>query len=219
MKIFQNKIFVGVICIIIAALFAFLFLPMINRGKSNTEKVFVLRSPVKEGAQIEESMIMEKEVGSYGLPKSTVKKKDEIVGKFSTCTITPDDIITESKLSEYVTSQELANVMDRNMKLVTVSLDSVAAAVGNNLKPGDVVSIYGYSNNEVVVYDELKTIEVYSVENKNAEKLDDIENDEEAEHIASTITLIASQVQAEKLIHAEYSGKVHAVFVRRRDRL
>ena len=65
MKIFQNKIVVGVICIVIAAILAFFFLPSISKSKSNTETIFVVKNAVAEGTKIEESMLVEKEVGSY----------------------------------------------------------------------------------------------------------------------------------------------------------
>ena len=215
MKIFQNKIVVGVICIVIAAILAFFFLPSISKSKSNTEKIYAVKNAVAEGTKIEESMLVEKEVGSYGLPQSIIKEKDKIVGKYVSCDITPDDLILSSKLSDYAANQKLDKVMSQGNMLVTVSLDSVASAVGNHLKSGDIISIVGYANDAVVVYEELKALEVYSIENENAEKLEDVENNEEAEHLASTVTLIANQVQAEKLIQAEYSGKVHAVFVKR----
>lgn len=215
MKIFQNKIVVGVICIVIAAILAFVFLPSISKSKSNTETIFVVKNAVAEGTKIEESMLVEKEVGSYGLPQSIIKDKDKIVGKYASCNITPDDFILSSKLSDFAANQKLDKVMSQGNMLVTVSLDSVASAVGNHLKSGDIISIVGYANDAVVVYEELKALEVYSIENENAEKLEDVENNEEAEHLASTVTLIVNQVQAEKLIQAEYSGKVHAVFVKR----
>ena len=215
MKIFQNKIVVGVICIVIAAILAFFFLPSISKSKSNTETIFVVKNAVAEGTKIEESMLVEKEVGSYGLPQSIIKDKDKIIGKYASCNITPDDFILSSKLSDFAANQKLDKVMSQGNMLVTVSLDSVASAVGNHLKSGDIISIVGYANDAVVVYEELKALEVYSVENENAEKLEDVENNEEAEHLASTVTLIVNQVQAEKLIQAEYSGKVHAVFVKR----
>lgn len=215
MKIFQNKIVVGVICIVIAAILAFFFLPSISKSKSNTEKIYAVKNTIAEGTMIEESMLTEKEVGSYGLPQSIIKGKDKIVGKYASCDITPDDLILSSKLSDYAANQKLDKVMSEGKMLVTVSLDSVASAVGNHLKSGDIISIVGYANDTVVVYEELKQLEVYSIENENAEKLEDVENNEEAEHLASTVTLIANQAQAEKLIQAEYSGKVHAVFVKR----
>lgn len=215
MKIFQNKIVIGVICIVIAAILAFFFLPSINKSKSNTERIYAFKKPVAEGTKIEESMLTEKEVGSYGLSQSIVKDKSKIVGKYAACDIMPDDLILSSKLSDYAANQELDKVMNNGNVLVTVSLDSVASAVGNHLKSGDIISIVGYINDTVVSYEELKALEVYSIENENAEKLEDVKNDEEAEHLASTVTLIANQVQAEKLIQIEYSGKVHAVFVKR----
>lgn len=215
MKIFQNKIVVGVICIVIAAILAFVFLPSISKSKSNTETIFVVKNAVAEGTKIEESMLVEKEVGSYGLPQSIIKDKDKIVGKYASCNITPDDFILSSKLSDFAANQKLDKVMSQGNMLVTVSLDSVASAVGNHLKSGDIISIVGYANDAVVAYEELKALEVYSIENENAEKLEDVENNEEAEHLASTVTLIVNQIQAEKLIQAEYSGKVHAVFVKR----
>ena len=215
MKIFQNKIVVGVICIVIAAILAFFFLPSISKSKSNTEKVYAVKNAVAEGTKIEESMLVDKEVGSYGLPQSIIKDKDKIVGKYASCDITPDDLIHSSKITDYAANQKLDKVMSQGNMLVTVSLDSVASAVGNHLKSGDIISIVGYANDVVVAYEELKALEVYSIENENAEKLEDVENNEEAEHLASTVTLIVNQVQAEKLIQAEYSGKVHAVFVKR----
>lgn len=215
MKIFQNKIVVGVICIVIAAILAFFFLPSISKSKSNTEKIYALKNAVAKGTKIEESMLVDKEVGSYGLPQSIIKDKDKIVGKYASCDITPDDLILSSKITDYAANQKLDKVMSQGNMLVTVSLDSVASAVGNHLKSGDIISIVGYANDVVVAHEELKALEVYSIENENAEKLEDVENDEEAEHLASTVTLIVNQVQAEKLIQTEYSGKVHAVFVKR----
>ena len=59
MKIFQNKIVVGVICIVIAAILAFFFLPSISKSKSNTEKIYAVKNAVAEGTKIEESMLLE----------------------------------------------------------------------------------------------------------------------------------------------------------------
>ena len=45
-------------------------------------------------------------------------------------------------------------------------------------------------------------------------KMRNITNDEK-DKIAETLTLAVNDVQAEKLVAAEYSGKIHAVFERR----
>ena len=215
MKIFQNKIFVGVGCVVLAAVMAFILLPSVNRNKNGTVKILKLKENISAGTQIDEAMLEEKEVGKYGLPESIVNDKDKVVGKFAACSISSDDLILSSKLSDFAASKKLDGVMNAGKMLVTISLDSVAAAVGNHLQSGDIVSVIGYADNTVIAYEELKNLEVFSVENDDAQNLDDVENDENAEKIASNITLIVNQTQAEKLVQAEYSGKVHAVFVKR----
>ena len=215
MKIFQNKIFVGVGCVVLAAVMAFILLPSVSRSRNGTVKILKLKENISAGTQIDEKMLEEKEVGKYGLPESIVNDKDKVVGKFAACSISSDDLILSSKLSDFAASKKLDGVMNAGKMLVTVSLDSVAATVGNHLQSGDIVSIIGYADNTVTAYEELKNLEVFSVENDDAQNLDDVENDENAEKIASNITLIVNQAQAEKLVQAEYSGKVHAVFVKR----
>lgn len=215
MKIFQNKIFVGVGCVVLAAVMAFILLPSVNRSKNGTVKILKLKENISAGTQIDEAMLEEKEVGKYGLPESIVNDKDKVVGKFAACSILSDDLILSSKLSDFAASKKLDGVMNAGKMLVTVSLDSVAAAVGNHLQSGDIVSVIGYADNTVTAYEELKNLEVFSVENDDAQNLDDVENDENAEKIASNITLVVNQAQAEKLVQTEYSGKVHAVFVKR----
>ena len=212
-KIFQNKITVGIACIVIAGVMAFVLLPSINKGKNGTVMVYKLRESIAAGTQINDEMLVEQEVGRYGLPDSLVKEKENIAGKFAACDIAPDDLILSSKLSDFAASQELDRVMNDGKMLVTVSLNSVAAAVGNHLKSGDIISIIGYANDKVNSFDELQNLEVYSVENDDAQNIDDVGEDEDK--IAANVTLIVDKAQAEKLVLAEYSGKVHAVFMRR----
>ena len=215
MKLFQNKIAVGVICIVLAAILAFFLLPSINKGKNGTITIIKLTQQVSAGTKIEESMLEEKEVGSFGIPESVVREKDQIVGKYANCTIFPEDYILASKLSDYAADQKLDAIMANGQMLVTVSIASVAAGVGNHLQPGDIVSVISYADNTVSAYEELKNLEIYSIENDDAQNLEEASEDEDANQIASSVTLIANQEQAEKLVEAEYAGKVHIVLVKR----
>ena len=80
------------------------------------------------------------------LLKNIVKEKETIVGKYAACSIFADDFILTSKLSKYAANKKLDKVIGDGKKLVTVSLNSVASAVGNHLKSGDFVSIIGYAD-------------------------------------------------------------------------
>ena len=73
-----------------------------------------------------------------------------------------------------------------------------------------------YVGDAPVIYEELKNLEVYSIENDDAQNVEDANTEEdETDRIAATLTLIVNDVQAEKLVAAEYSGKLHAVFEKR----
>lgn len=213
MRIFQNKIFIGGACIILAAVFAFLILPGLYKSKGKTIKVIKLNHDISSGVQINEDMLSEHEIGSYGLPESVVTDKDAVIGKYSNCSIKSEDLILTSKLSDFAADERLDKIHSNGQKLVTVTVPSLAAGVGNHIRAGDYVSVFLYEDGFVEVIDELKNIEIYSIENSEAQ---DIEHtDDEADAVAATLTLIVNDIQAQKLIYTEYSGKLHIVFERR----
>ncbi len=217
MKVLQNKIVIGAACIILAAIFAFGLLPNMYKDRGETEKIIKVNAEIPAGTKISEELLVEAEVGSYGLPESVVKNKDEIVGKFAKTNISPDDMILKSKISDYAANERLDNIFNSGNKLISISLPSIAAGVGNHLKAGDVISIIYYANDKPIVVEELKHIEVYSVENDDAQNVEaQASEDEEIDRVASTVTLIVSDAQAEKIVNAEYSGKIHAVLEWRR---
>ena len=52
--------------------------------------------------------------------------------------------------------------------------------------------------------------------NEDAQNLDDIHDSEDKDNsIAASVTLIANDEQAERLVKAEYSGKVHLILENR----
>ena len=213
MKLFQNRKVIGLFCIIFAAVIAFVAAPAINKSKSNTIKIIKLNCDVESGTKITDDMVREIEVGAYGLPDRIISDKGEIVGKYANCEIKSDDIILASKLSDYAADEKLDGIFNNGYKLVTVTVSSNAAAVGNHIKSGDYISILIYRNDTVEAFDELRNIEIYSIENDEAQAIK--EGNEDTENIVSTVTLIANEEQAEQLVYAEYSGKLHAVLERR----
>lgn len=216
MKFLQNKIIIGAACILTAGIFAFGVLPGMYKGKGGTEKIVKVNSTINAGTKIEEGMLVETEVGSFGLPENTVRKKEDAVGKYTKSDITSDDLIIKSKLSDYAANEKLDSILAEGKKLVTITLPSIAASVGNNIQTGDIISLICYIDNKPVIYDELKNLEVYSVENDNAKNIEETSTeDDEKDKIAETLTLAVNDSQAEKLVAAEYSGKIHAVFERR----
>ena len=214
MKLFQNKIVVGGICIFIAAIFAFVLLPGINKSKGMTVSVIKLQTDIAAGTKIEESMLKAVEVGAYGLPESVIKDKDRIIGKYTKEALHPDEMLLSGGFSDYAADDKLDKIMEQGKKLAAVTVSSNAASVANHIKAGDLVSIYCYIDGNTMAYHELKSLEVYSVENSESVNVEQV-SDDNGEKRAETITLAVTEEQAVKLVYAEYSGKLHVVFERR----
>ena len=75
MRFLHSKIVIGGICIVVAAIFAFVMLPGMYKDKGETVKVLKLDHTVPAGTKITEDMLKETEVGSFGLPKNAIKDK------------------------------------------------------------------------------------------------------------------------------------------------
>lgn len=110
MKIFQNRIFIGGLCIVLAAVVAFVVVPSLNNNKGKTRKIIKLKDDIVSGTKINEEMITETEVGSYGLPDNIITNKNDIVGKYSNCDIKSEDLVMSSKLSEFAADERLDKI-------------------------------------------------------------------------------------------------------------
>lgn len=106
-KVFENKILVGGICIVVAAILAFLILPSMYKQKEKTIFICRLMSDIPAGTKIETEMLKLVEVGSYGLPETVVKNTDDIVGKYAKVSMTTDDYLYASKFADYVSDERL----------------------------------------------------------------------------------------------------------------
>ncbi len=211
-KLFENKLGVGGICIVIAAVLAFLVLPGMYKKKEKTIMVCKLQTEIAAGTKIEKEMLKEAEVGSYGLPESVIKNPDDIVGKYAKISMTPDDYLLSSRFEDYVSDEKLDKVIAEGKRLVAVSVPTNAASVSNQLRKGDKVTAVYYADDAVVTDNDLHGLEIYSVENEDAQNLENVQGSEDTEDaIAASVTLIATEAQAVKLVNAEYSGKVHLI--------
>ncbi len=211
-KLFENKLVIGGICIVVAAILAFLVLPGMYKQKEKTIYICRLQSDISAGTRIEAEMLKTVEVGSYGLPESVVKNPDELVGKYAKVSMTADDYLFSSKFADYVSDERFDRAVSEGKRLIAVSVPSNAASVANQLRAGDKVTVAYYADDDVLIDDALKGMEIYSVENKDAQNLENVQNSEDNEDtIAASVTLVATEEQASKLINAEYSGKLHII--------
>ncbi|GHV10082.1 Flp pilus assembly protein CpaB [Clostridia bacterium] len=241
MKILRNRYLWGGVCIIVAIVIAFVILPLVMEAKESTTMVLRAVKYIEAGNQITAADFESVEVGAYNLPKDVIADSEVVIGKYVKTAIYPGDFFLLGKLSDERFTSLLEHAMADGKKLITVTIAANAAGVAGHLQAGDTVAVKYYKpeitethvveetgeTTQVVipaeVYEpqELSRLTLFAVENAVTETID--ENAAEDESVASagdkmvakTATLIVTDEQAKILVEAEYSAKIHIIFVSR----
>lgn len=233
-QILKNRIFISVMCLLIAGIIAFIAIPSMYKQKVATIQILVPNTEIKKGTQIAGTMLSTVEVGAYGLPSDLITDKALIVGKYTAVDISKNDYLMAQKFKDFLFDDTLDNIIKDGKMLVTVTLPTVASGLSSHLEKGDTVTVSNFipekeritpdgmlvEPSKVVMYSELKEVVIYDIENAQTESTADVRQNSDKngtgyDPIPKTVTLIVDEVQAEKLIEAEYNGKIHLIFVER----
>ena len=230
MKILRNRIFLSAICIIVAAAVSFVLLPRFYENKDATVMVLRAAADIPAGTRMEEKHLAQTEVGKLGLPEDVINDKSKVIGKIAQTDIFKGDYFSLKKLGEYLADEKLDHIAENNQRLVTISVPSIAAGLSSHLQSGDIVMVAvfmdkasnGHSSSpQVILYPELKGLEVYSVENARTQSTAQVREQQKegqsssGDPVPKAVTLVATEAQASKLIEAEYTGKLHLIFEKR----
>ena len=230
MKLLKNRIFLSALCLIVAAVVSFGLLPRFYENKGTTVMVLRAVENIPAGSKIENKDLAEVEVGKFGLPEGIINDKGQIVGKVAQTDIAKGDYFFPQKLGNFVADEVLDRIAKNNQRLVTVSVLSIAAGLSSHLQSGDIVTVAVFmqktsdsqdTSPQVIIYPELKSLEVYSVENARTQSTAEMREQQKTSQSSSSdpvpkaVTLIVTEAQAEKLIEAEYTGKLHLIFEKR----
>ena len=234
MKILKNRIFLSILCILIAGVISFMLLPKLYKDKAETVTVLRVAADISKGEKIENRHIAEVEVGKYGLPDNIINDKSLVIGKIAKTSMVKGDYIFPQKIADFASDEKMNRIVKENKRLVTVSVPSIAAGLSSHLKSGDIVTVAVFLNQKessygeqsaspkVMIYPELKSLEVYSVENSRTQSIEQARKQQQADNkpssndpIPKTVTLVVTEAQAVKLIEAEYTGKLHMILEKR----
>jgi len=230
LKLLKNRIFLSVLCLVLAAGVSFLLLPGFYEAKSATVTVLRAAQDIPAGTELTGQHLISAEVGSYGLPEDVLNDPAQLVGKVAQTAIAKGDYFFPQKLGSFLGDEQLDRIAKSSQRLVTISVGSIAAGLSSHLKAGDIVTVAVFmekssdgqdSSPQVILYPELKGLETYSVENARAQDTAKMREQQESSQSGSSdpvvkaVTLIVTEAQAEKLIQAEYTGKLHLIFEKR----
>jgi pilus assembly protein CpaB len=230
LKILKNRIFLSALCIIVATAISFGLLPKFYEDKSATIMVLRASEEIPMGTEIKDNHLTIVEVGNYGLPEGVINDKDTVLGKVAQTNIIKGDYFFPQKLGGFLVNELLDRITKNNQRLVTISVPSIAAGLSSHLQNGDIVTVAVFleqasdgqhSSPQIIIYPELKGLEVYSVENARTQDTAEMREQQKngqspnGDTVPKAVTLIVTEAQAEKLIQAEYTGKLHIIFEKR----
>lgn len=155
LKFFRSKLFISIILLLMAGILTFAFLPKMYGSQSTTMNVVQFIDDVNLGTKISEDMLVTKTIGQYGVDKSVIASKDQIVGKYATSNIRHDINLYSDMFTDNWNEVDGAinTLLKEGDKLVTLTLASGAKSVGGLVNPGDYVDVLTQKA-AAVTYDE-----------------------------------------------------------------
>lgn len=219
MKLFRNRIVLGVICIVLSLIICFAVTPLFNKSISNkTEIVRVVRE-IRSGDEITADMLQTVEVGSYNLPENVIRKVDDVAGKYAAADFLPGDYILSSKVEREPSAEnEYLYHLNGEKQAISVTPKSFAAGLSGKLQSGDIVSVIAPDykmQGTTVIPSELQYVEVIAVTSDtgaDANTGEKVEDGEERE-LPDTVTLLATPDQAKILAELEAESGMHLALV------
>lgn len=220
MKLFKNRMILGITCIVISLIICFAITPLINVGLSKKTTVVRVNREIKAGEQLTKNMLTEVEVGNYNLPANVYHSIDEVNGMYATADMVVGDYLFPAKLSEDAGKENtyLYN-LNGEKQAISITIDKFARGLSGKLKSGDVVSVIApdyMGSRETVIPQELQYVEVIAVTAKTGYDANmETGEDTEEKELPSTVTLLVRPEQAKILAQLEAEGNIHLSLVYR----
>lgn len=213
----KNRTFLGILCIVLALILAFLVAPFITKLSAKTVKIVKVTRDVPRGHVITAADVEESSVGATGLPDNVVKDKSKVIGTYATTDLKKGDFILPSKFTDDSSNAtDVFYSLDGTKQAISVSIASFAGGLSGKLENGDVVRVIYYEGNKSEMPVELTYVRVVTTTTAEGIDRDEVvKNEDGTVELPSTVTLLVNADQAKQLVNYENEGKIHLVLVQR----
>lgn len=227
MKILKNKLFIAGVCVLIAAVIAFVLLPKAYENEAATTYLVSAKTDIEAGETITADMLTTREVGAYGLNNEYTENKEAVIGMVAQYDLFQGELISANRVvvADDYKVETTYSVSDGNY-LLTIALPSTAAGVAGVLRGENVVDVYAAREDdetgEYVANKALTNVKVVDVLNSSLESLDDIDivladmidsSSSSADMIPAYVIFEVTEEQGVKIIELEKDEALHLVFV------
>ena len=217
----KNRTIIGIICLVLAIIVTFAVAPIFNRLAEDTEEVVVILKDIKQGSIITEDMVELTDYAKKNLPDDAITKTESVIGKYAAANLYAGDCLTDAKLTaDGKTAEDVFATLDGSKVAISVTVDSIAAAVSGKLKNGDIITFFVMEpeSDEAIQPGALTYMQVVTTTTADGIDQDSIvENEDGSFSLPSTVTVLANAEQAKLLASYEGNASIHAAFVYRGD--
>lgn len=216
----NHRFIYGILSIVLAAVIAFIAVPAITSKTSSTREIVRMKTAVERGALITAEDVELIEAGGFNMPESVAAKTEAVIGTYAVADLFPGDYILPEKVSATPLSSDLTlNKIPDGMVAISISTQTLAAALSDKLQSGDIIRLYHYDDKNtlepVMDIPELRFIKVLSVSDSKGLDIDYTtppDDDEEKQQTAA-ITVLATPEQAMLLTRYENEGILHTALI------
>lgn len=223
--VLRSKGFAGALCIFAGIVVTFVISPLIQARVSRTTQVVVLAQDVAAGTKITADLLTTQERGTVNLPGDVIQSSKEAEGKYLAVSGTSGDILTASRLTNQIASDdpELISLPEGKLAM-SAALASLEQSVSGKLRAGDVIQIFAVEENQDSVgkytsqaVPELQRVSVLSVTNSAAQNVVIGDQTPDVDRQAVTVILAVNVEQATVLAGLGHSATLYGALVTRGD--
>ena len=218
----KNRTIIGIICLILAILVTFVVAPLINRLVEDTEEVVIILQDMKQGAQITEDMVELSSFPKDKIPAGAIRETKDVLGKYAASNLYAGDCMTQAKITaDGNTAEDVFATLDGSKVAISVTVDSIAAAVSGKLQNGDIITFFitEQDTDKAIQPGALTYLQVVTTTTSDGIAQDAIvEHEDGSFSLPSTVTVLANAEQAKLLASYEGNASIHVAFVYRGDK-
>ena len=143
MKLFRNRFLIGLLCIGLGLAVSLLAIPKLTQERApDMVTALRLKADIPVGEQINADMLEAIAVDKNIIPDSVITSPESVTGQFAATDLFAGDFLTSAKVRTQQDNLDyLKTATDKGLRLVSITLPSLATGVSGKVLPGDVISI------------------------------------------------------------------------------
>lgn len=143
MKLLKNRFLIGLLCIVLGLAVSLLAIPKLTQDRApDMVTALRLKADIPAGEQINADMFEAIALDKNIIPDSVITSPESVSGQFAAADLFAGDYLTSAKVrSQQDNLDYLKTATDKELRLVSFTLPSLAAGVSGKVLPGDVISI------------------------------------------------------------------------------